>query len=288
MTCGRSPHSERWLLPMISWMIILYLIPLLFIISTSFRTMVDFKLTEQFTLRNYAVMLREPLYWKAMRISLSLALKTVFITTLLAFPLALSLVYTISPKHRMFFLILIIAPFWTSYLIRAYSWYVILGNKGIVNIALLRLKLISQPIKILYTNLATTIGLVHYLLPIMTLNLYTTLENIPPRLLEAAHDLGASRLQIFSHIILPLSRTGLINGMMFIYILAFADFISPATLGGQAERVFPQLIVDAVQWNINWPMAASLSVMMVLSTFFVLAVFCRFRHLCIEREGSGK
>ena len=250
--------------------------------------MIDYKLTDQFTLQNYAAMLSEPLYWKAMSISLSLALKTVFITTLIAFPLALTLVYSVPVKRRTFFLILIIAPFWTSYLIRAYSWYVILGNKGIVNIVLMRLGFISQPIKLLYTNTATTIGLIHYLLPIMTLNLYTTLENIDPKLLEAADDLGASRLQIFTQIIFPLSRTGLINGMMFIYILAFADFISPATLGGQAERVFPQLIVDAVQWNINWPMAASLSVMMVLSIFIVLAVFSRFRHLDIERGGSGK
>ena len=201
----------------------------------------------------------------------------------------MTLVFVVPRRWRVFLLILIIAPFWTSYLIRAYSWFIMLGNTGIVNMVLKSLGLIEKPLQILYTNTATTIGLIHYLMPIMTLTIYTTLENIDPKLLEAANDLGAGRMQSFFHVILPLSATGLVNGMMFIYILAFADFISPATLGGQNERVFPQLIVDAVQWNINWPLASALSIMMVAAIFGVLLVLSLFRSVgSRENGGSGK
>ena len=286
---GALDHSAVWLLPLSSWMTVFYLIPLAFIISTSFRTMVNYQLTEGFTLQNYAAVFTDPLYWKALRVSLLISDKVVAITTLIAYPLAMTLVFVVPRRWRVFLLILIIAPFWTSYLIRAYSWFIMLGNTGIVNMVLKSLGLIEKPLQILYTNTATTIGLIHYLMPIMTLTIYTTLENIDPKLLEAANDLGAGRMQSFFHVILPLSATGLVNGMMFIYILAFADFISPATLGGQNERVFPQLIVDAVQWNINWPLASALSIMMVAAIFGVLLVLSLFRSVgSRENGGSGK
>ena len=286
---GAPDHSAVWLLPLSTWMTVFYLIPLAFIISTSFRTMVNYQLTEGFTLQNYAAVFTDPLYWKALRVTQLLSVKVVAITTLIAYPLAMTLVFVVPRRWRVFLLILIIAPFWTSYLIRAYSWFIMLGNTGIVNMVLKSLGLIEKPLQILYTNTATTIGLIHYLMPIMTLTIYTTLENIDPKLLEAANDLGAGRMQSFFHVILPLSATGLVNGMMFIYILAFADFISPATLGGQNERVFPQLIVDAVQWNINWPLASALSIMMVAAIFGVLLVLSLFRSVgSRENGGSGK
>ena len=286
---GASNRSAGWLLPLSGWMVIFYLIPLVFIIGTSFRTMVNYQLTSEFTMQNYLAIFAEPLYWKALRVSLLLAVKVVAITTLIAYPLAMVLVFIVPKRWRTFFLILIIAPFWTSYLIRAYSWFIVLGNNGSLNLLLKSLGLIGQPVQILYTGTATTIGLVHYLLPIMTLTIYTTLENIDPKLLEAANDLGAGGLRSFFHVILPLSAGGLVNGMMFIYILAFADFVSPATLGGQTERVFPQLIVDAVQWNINWPLASALSIVMVAAIFLVLLVLSLFRNIgSRENGGSGK
>lgn len=286
---SKNYRSALWCLPVSFWMTVFYLIPLLFIVATSFKTMENYRLTDEFTLRSYERIFTNITYWKALRNSLLLSLKVVAITALIAYPLALVLNYAVPKRWRNFFLVLIIAPFWTSYLIRAYSWFIVLGNTGIINTVLKSLGFIEQPVQILYTNTSTTIGLVHYLLPLMTLNLYTTLENIDPKLLEAAGDLGANRIKSFWHVILPLSSGGLCNSLMFCFILAFADFISPATLGGQLERVFPQLIVDAVQWNVDWPLAAALSMVMVFAILGVLIVISLFRNIGnLENGGSGK
>ena len=281
--------SPLWLLPLSGWMAFFYLIPLFFIIFTSFKTMVDYRLTNEYTLQNYIVIFTNPLYLKALGTSLWLAFRVVLITAAIAYPLGMVLAFVVPKRRRLLFLVLIIAPFWTSYLIRAYSWFIVLGNNGIVNVLLMKLGIITQPITILYTNTATMIGLVHYLMPIMTLNIYNTLENIDHNLLEAANDLGARGLKSFFYVILPLSAGGLVSGMMFIFILAFADFVSPATLGGQSVRVFPQLIVDSVQWNINWPLASSLSIVMIATIFLVLIVISLFRNVGNrELGGSGK
>lgn len=282
-------RSALWCMPISLWMIAFYMVPLLFIVATSFKTMGGYKLTSEYTLQNYVKIFSNVMYWNALKNSLFLSLKVVAITTLIAYPMAMVLNYVVPKRWRTFFLVMIIAPFWTSYLIRAYSWFIVLGNTGIINSLLKILGFIKQPIEILYTNTATTIGLVHYLLPLMILNLYTTLENIDPKLLEAADDLGASKIRSFWHVILPLSSGGLCNSLMFIFILAFADFVSPATLGGQLERVFPQFIVDAVQWNVDWPLASALSIVMVFTIFLVLIVISLFRNIGnLENGGSGK
>jgi spermidine/putrescine transport system permease protein len=282
-------RSAIWCLPISLWMVLFYLIPLLFIVATSFKTMGNYKLSNAYTIQSYIRIFTNDMYWKALGNSLFLSFKVVTLTTLIAYPLAMVLNYVVPKRWRMFFLVLIIAPFWTSYLIRAYSWFIVLGNTGVINTLMKMLGLITQPIQLLYTNTATTIGLVHYLLPLMTLNLYTTLENIDPKLLEAANDLGAGSMKSFWHVILPLSSGGLCNGLMFIFILAFADFVSPATLGGQMERVFPQLIVDAVQWNVDWPLASALSMVMVFTILAVLVVISLFRNIGnLENGGSGK
>lgn len=284
-----NDRAGLWSLPLASWLGFFYLIPLLFIILTSFRTMVDYKLVNEYTLENYTRIFSNPIYLSALKNSLLLSLRVVVITTVIAYLLALALKYAIPSRLHTFFLVLIIAPFWTSYLIRAYSWFIILGNTGVMNGLLKSLHIIEQPLHILYTPTATIIGLVHYLLPLMTLNLFNAIDSIDDSILEAADDLGAGPVRKFFNIILPLSAPGLYSGLMFIFILAFADFVTPATLGGQMERVFPQLIVDAVQWNVDWPLAASLSVMMVAVICLILSVVSLLRNIGNrEMGGSGK
>jgi len=286
---GGKRRSGLWSLPIASWLGVFYLIPLLFIVLTSFRRMIDYKLVNEYTLENYIRVFTNPTYLAALKNSLVLSVRVVLITTVLAYLLALALKYAVPDRLHTFFLVLIIAPFWTSYLIRAYSWFIVLGNTGVINGLLKALHVIEQPLHILYTPKATTIGLVHYLLPLMSLNLFNAIDSIDDSMLEAADDLGAGPLRKFFKIILPLSASGLCSGLMFIFILAFADFVSPATLGGQMQRVFPQLIVDAVQWNVDWPLAASLSVVMVFVICLILAGVSLLRNIGNrEMGGSGK
>ena len=211
--------SALWCFPVASWLGIFYMIPLVFIILNSFRKMVNYQIVNDFTLDNYIKVFTNPAYGTAMCNSLFLTCKVVLITTVVAYLLALVLKYAVPASWRTFFLVLIIAPFWTSYLIRAYSWFIVLGNAGVINKVLLALGWIEEPLKILYTTKATTIGLIHYLLPLMTLNLFNTMDSIDDTLLEAADDMGAGKFRKFFYIILPLSSGGLCNGLMFIFIL---------------------------------------------------------------------
>jgi len=264
-----------WLAPIAGWQLLFYLAPVAYVFLSGFWTMKDFRLTPSWTLANYRQILSEPMYYRAYVTSLGLSLGTVALTIALAYPLAYCLAFIVPRKHRPVLLVALIAPFWTNYLVRAYSWQTILANSGVLNYVLMALGIVKAPVEILFTHRATTIGLVHYLLAIMTLNLYTTLENIEPRLLEASQDLGANRLQTFFRVTLPLSSGGLVTGSMFIFVLAFADFVSPAVLGGQMQRVFPQLVVDAVQWTVNWPVASAFAVIMVATILLIAGLLGR-------------
>jgi len=274
-----------WLLPITGWQLMFYAAPLLYVIGMSFWTMKDFRLVQEWTLENYRYIFSESMYLRAYITSLDLSLGSVALTVLLAYPLAYCLAFVVAPKYRPVLLVAIIAPFWTNYLVRAYSWQTILSGAGVLNHLLTSIGLIEEPLEILFTPQATVIGLVHYLLAIMTLNLYTTLENIDPRLLEASQDLGANRLQTFFKVTLPLSSGGLVSGSMFIFVLAFADFISPSVLGGQTQRVFPQLIVDAVQWTVDWPRASAFAVIMVATILIIAGLLGK--RLSVAGVGGG-
>jgi spermidine/putrescine transport system permease protein len=275
-----------WLTPISGWMLVFYALPVGYIFLVSFMSMVNYRLVTDWTLANYRYIFEQSMYHKAYFTSLWLSLKAVVLTTLVAYPLAYAMAFAVPKRWRLILLVAIIAPFWTNYLVRAYSWQIILANKGILNYFLLSAGVIKQPVEILYTHTATVIGLVHYLLAIMTLNIYTTLENIDKKLLEAARDLGAGQWQTFWRVTLPLSSGGLITGGMFIFVLAFADFVSPSVLGGQTQRVFPQLVVDAIQWNINWPMASAFAVIMVTTILIVLAFLSRWLTIGKRTEGG--
>jgi spermidine/putrescine transport system permease protein len=277
---GPAPLVDRWawwfLAPISLWQLIFYLSSATFLFVASFWVMKEYRLTPAWTLQNYAIFFKEFIYFKAYFTSLLFATTTVAITILVAYPFAYALVFVVPRRWLSVALVAVIAPFWTNYLVRAYAWQVVLANNGILNYLLIQARLITEPIDILYTLVAARIGLVHFLLAIMTLILYTTLEGIDRNLLEAAGDLGAGRLRTFLEVILPLSSGGLVAGGMFIFVLAFADFVSPAVLGGQAQRVFPQLVVDAVQWTVNWPQASAFAVIMVVTILAIVGLFARW------------
>lgn len=275
-----------WVLPMMVWMTVLYLIPLLIIVYTSFRS----QSAAGFTLSSYQRFFQNSAFFAALMNSLWLAIRVVAIALLLAFPTAYLICFVVPKKIRLFLLILTIIPFWTNYLIRAYSWLSILGGNGIVNTLLLKIGLIREPLNLVYNETAIVIGLVHYITPMLILFIYSTMEGISQNLLEAACDLGASRLRTIFEVILPLSAGGIIGGVIYVFIIAFADYITPTTLGGQSVVVFPQLVVDAVQWTVDWPLACVLAIMMtaLASVVIVLILALGSRVGNLEEGGSGK
>ncbi|HEX6989974.1 MAG TPA: ABC transporter permease [Bacillota bacterium] len=286
---GSRPLRERdafalgMLAPALLWQALFYVVPLLLIVGTSLWAMENYRLVVEWSFDNYRTVLTDALYRSPYGTSLLLAGAVVLVTAVVAYPLAYGLAFIVPPRLRPLLIVGLVAPFWTNYLVRAYAWQILIGNNGVWNYLLTRTGLLDQPVPLLNTGWAAGIGLTHYLLPVVTLTLYTTMENINRNLLEAALDLGASRWSVFRHVVFPLSRPGLAVGAVLAFVLAFTDFISPAVLGGQNIRVVPQLVVDAVQWNVDYPRAAAMAVLMIVVILAVVAALRRALDLPVER-----
>ncbi len=262
------------LFPITGWQIFFYLIPLGFLVMISFWSTKEYQIVANWNFMNYKKVFTDPIIRAAFWRSINISVTTLVVTIFVAYPFAYGLVFKVPTKYRQILLVAIIAPFWTNYLVRVYSWQIILGNSGVINRLLLDAGIIRSPLSILYTHIATRIGLLHFLVTVMILNLYGTLDNVDRSLIEAANDLGAGPIQRFLFVTFPLSLHGLAVGSVFVFIFSFADFIAPTVLGGGTKPVYSQMVVDAAHWTANWPLASALSMAMVLVIMvFLLLVF---------------
>jgi putrescine transport system permease protein len=166
---------------------------------------------------------------------------------------------------------LVMLPFWTSFLLRVYAWKGILADQGVVNQFLLSLGLIQQPIQMLYTDISMLVGMTYVYLPFMVLPVYATLVKLDPRLLEAAHDLGASPWKAFWLITVPLSRAGILAGSMLVFIPCLGEFVIPSLLGGAENVMIGRVVWDEMFSSNNWPRASALAVVMILGVVLPLA-----------------
>jgi spermidine/putrescine transport system permease protein len=279
-----STHKEFiGLLPITGWEIFFYLVPLAFLIMISFWMTQDYQIVSSWNLGNYKAVFADPLVRVAFFRSLGITLSTLVITILVAYPFAYSLVFKIPKNYQQVILIAIIAPFWTNYLVRVYSWQLIIGGSGVINHMLSVMGIIDSPLNILYTHIATRIGLLHFLVSVMILNLYGTLDNVDRSLIEAANDLGAGPFKSFMWVTFPLSLPGLANGTVFVFIFSFTDFIAPTVLGGGTKPVYSQMVVDAAHWTANYPLASALSIVMLLViAIFLLIIFRTIKAIVKE------
>ncbi|MCC6313216.1 MAG: ABC transporter permease [Thermomicrobiales bacterium] len=281
MSATRSSATRNWswlgLAPLSLWQGIFYFVPAVLLFLTSFWVLERYSIVMNWTLANYQQVFAKRIYLDAYLTSLWISVSTVVICILLAYPAAYAVAFVVPRRWQRACMIAMIIPFWTNYLVRAYAWQLVLSNNGLLNYTLLRLGLREEPLPILYTHVATRIGLVHFLVVLLTLALYARMESIDRSLLEAARDLGASRIRAFVEVVLPLTRGALVTGVMFIFVLAFADYVSPAILGGQTRRVFPQLVVDAIQSDVNYPLAAAFATVMVATILVVIGLLSRMQ-----------
>src|SRR5215472_2726709 len=195
--------------------------------------------------------------------TLRLGLITTVVCVAVGYPLAYCLARA-RPRVQALGLFLLIMPLMVSAVIRIFGWIVILGRKGLVNLALMALGL--EPVKLLYSETAVVIGLVNIFVPFMVLPIMAAIERIPPSLEEAAQNLGANWYRMFGRVIIPLSLPGLISGCLLVYSLSISAFVTPALMGNTRERLAGQQIYDEVLVSFNWPSASSLALTLVLVT----------------------
>lgn len=277
MIGGVRSRVGTWIvfLPLLGWQLLFYAVPFGVLALASFWQLQGNRLVPIWTLDNYARVFSKSYYFDAWLESMWLTLILVLTVSIIGYAVAYTIVFIVSPRWQPVVLLAMVAPFWTNYLIRAYGWSMVLGGAGPVNLVLQALGLISEPMQLLYTPLATRIGLTHFLSVIMALFIYARLVSLDRRLLEAAADLGASRWQAFVEVVLPQSIAALKTALAVVVVWGFADYVTPAVLGGQNPRVFAQLVVDSIQRNANWTLGASFAAVMVLSILFFSALASR-------------
>lgn len=243
---------------------------------TSFFKDLDFE--------NFEFLTSDDLYWKAYLSSLKIALVSTFFTLLIGYPIAYSMARA-APEWRPTLLMLVILPFWTSFLIRVYAWMGILSNEGLLNQFLLWTGLISEPLTILNTNYAVYIGIVYTYLPFMILPIYSALEKMDDSLLEAAEDLGCSRTSAFWLVKVPLSKTGIIAGCFLVFIPTLGEFVIPSLLGGSQTLMIGKVLWEEFFNNRDWPVASAVAIILLLILIIPIILFQRNEQKQRELEG---
>ena len=212
---------------------------------------------------NYRQLLTRDVYRQTLLRSAWIAARVTVFSLLLGYPLAYLLSFHGARRKNLLYQLVII-PLWVSYLVRAYAWKTILGTDGVLNTSLQYLHLTSHPLQfLLYSPFAVVLTLTHIYTPFTFLPVYAALEHIPRNLIEASHDLGASRLQTFRRVILPLSIPGVLAGATFAFVLSFGDFLAPLLLGGPSGIMISNIVVSLFGAAYNWPLGAALSFCML-------------------------
>ena len=216
----------------------------------------------------------QTIYVVAYKTSLKYAALTTLLCLLIGYPFAYFLARC-KPAARPLLLMLVMLPFWTSFLLRIAAWKGILADQGVLNNLLLALGVIKQPMVMLYTDVSMLVGMTYVYLPFMILPLYANLVKMDLRLLEAAHDLGASSFKAFWLITVPLSRAGIVAGSMLVFIPAVGEFVIPSLLGGAENIMIGRVVWDEMFSSNNWPRASALSVVMIVLIVVPLALYYR-------------
>lgn len=229
------------------------------------------------TLDNYAFLLEDNLYWVSYLKSIKIALVATLLCLLLGFPMAYAIALAPLPWRNLL-LLLVILPFWTSFLLRVYAWMVMLGKQGLINNLLLSSGLIDEPLQMLYTDGAVYLGIVYTYVPFMILPLYATLEKLNPDIHEAAADLGAKPLRVFFDVTLPLAMPGIIAGSLLVFIPALGEYVIPALLGGLDSLMIGRTLYDEFFVNRDWPLASAVAIVLLLILILPIMLFQRLQQ----------
>ncbi len=232
---------------------------------------------------NFIFLTEDNLYWKAYLSSAKIALISTFCTLLVGYPIAYAMARA-PDEWRATLMMLVILPFWTSFLIRVYAWMGILSNEGFLNQFLLWTGIISTPLTILNTNTAVYIGIVYTYLPFMILPIYAALERLDGSLIEAAEDLGCSRLLAFWLVTIPLSRPGIIAGSFLVFIPVLGEFVIPSLLGGSGTLMIGKVLWEEFFSNRDWPVASAVAVILLLILVIPIVLFQRNQQKQAEAE----
>ncbi|MEM7547443.1 MAG: ABC transporter permease [Pseudomonadota bacterium] len=278
-------HERRYglalALPALGWTVAFFLLPFIVMLVLSFAHLEGREVVQGFDTGNYQRIFTEPSLLKGIRVSLEITLVVTILSVILAWPLAWIIAMQVPPRWQRLALMLAVLPFWTSYVVRSYSWALVLGESGVMMQALIGIGALDAPVQIMATRAATIIGFVHFFVMLLTLTIYSNLVQLSPNYARAAADLGASGWATLRLIIIPLTLPGIMTGAFLTFVLCIGDYITPQILGGNNELTMPQLIMLQLGRRGDFPMASALSI--VLMALVTLAYAATARWLKMDR-----
>ncbi|USB33475.1 ABC transporter permease [Paenibacillus sp. YPG26] len=280
-------RSGLTLIPVILWLSLFLVIPMLIVVFISFMQRdTNGNLIYTFSLDAYKIFfdsLYLGIYWDTIVLSVA----TTAICLLLSYPLAYYIARS-GPRMQTWGLALITIPFWINFLIRTYAWVLLLRTQGVVNSLFMNFGWISEPMQMLYTQGAVLLGMVYTFIPFMVLPIYVAIEQMDRRLLEAASDLGASPWRSFWHITLPQTKSGIITGAILVYVSTTGMFVVTDILGGAKSAMISNIIQTQFLGARNWPFGAALSVIFVITSLILIALFNKAMTSKVETVKEGR
>ena len=277
------------------WLFLFFLVPFVIVFKISFsevataqppyepliQRLEDLSYAIKINLNNYAYLFTDDLYYSSYLYSLKVAAVSTFWCLLVGYPMAYAIARA-TPAQRNLYLMLIILPFWSSFLLRVYAWIGLLKTDGVINLFAGLFGL--GPYTMMYTNFAVYIGIVYSYLPFMILPLYSNLEKHDFTLIEAAQDLGASPAKAFFRITLPLSLPGIVAGCLLVFIPAVGEYVIPSLLGSSDQLMIGRVLTDEFFSNRDWPVASAVAIVMLLLLLLPIIWFQRFQNRELEAK----
>lgn len=294
----RAMNIRRFILIAVpyAWLLALFLIPFIIVFKISLSDLAlsippysptakdgIWAMFRAFDVENFVFLASDDLYWRAYLSSLKIALISTVLAVLVGYPMAYGMARA-PEEWRPTLMMLVILPFWTSFLIRVYAWVGILSNEGLLNQFLLWLGVIDAPLTIMNTTTAVYIGIVYTYLPFMILPIYAALDRLDESLIEAAEDLGCSRLKAFWLVTIPLSRNGIIAGCFLVFIPALGEFVIPSLLGGSGTLMIGKVLFEEFFNNRDWPVASAVAVILLVILIVPIVLFQRNQQRQAEVE----
>ncbi|MBP8795265.1 MAG: ABC transporter permease [Brachymonas sp.] len=251
------------LLPPLIWQLVFFAAPLAFLLVISFWSVKNFQLEPAFTTKNWIYVLSRETFWSAYKYTWQLSLMAAFVSSMVAFPVAYSIAFHLKPRVRNIAIMLLVVPFFTAYLVRAYAWQVFLSDSGIINASLGAMGWPALPL--LNNTFGSLIGYLTLCLPLVILIQVMGISSIDRSQIEAARNLRANPIQTLYEVIFPSMKTSLVVAWLFAFILSFGDFVSPTYLGGGASPTLSSLIIDTTKSGQQWPRAAVVAITMIFT-----------------------
>ena len=267
----RKEHTSMLLLltPALVIVVVLLIMPLCWLALQSVQT------EEGFSLANYVRIFQETIYWDTFALTFKISFMVTILSVVMGFPIA----YAASRLQGLWanlILICVILPFWTSVLVRAYAWLVLLQRRGLVNQTLMDLGIIDQPLTLMHNTTGTVIGTLHGMLPCMVLPLYSVMKKIPQDLMQASESLGAKPFYTFRRVFLPMAAPGIMAGSILVFVICLGFFITPELLGGGRTILVSMLVQRNVELYHAWGAASAVGLVLLFVVFLIFWGINRF------------